>query len=967
MLSLIWRSTVRKKRHLAKDVRDATSGTFVRLVDGADRLRDRGQHAAAAALYGAALDLAPTRHDIRVQYGNMLKDAGESHLAVDEYTSVLQICPDDPDVFHQRGRALLQLGHHDRARSDLEFAVSRGIEVVELTNLLGLSAERVVAEQSKNLIYNTIAKSSLFDRAYYRSSIPNLPDAADEIQHYIDIGHRHYCNPSPEFDAATYYSQVPASRTSELPSLAYALMHKNQNLGKRASDKPQLWSGDIGSPDLSINIERLRAESFSFRYGLGEDRSRRERSIKGASTFFESFKAAPESPSATIIIPVYGQTLWCLNCLDSLSTHRSRHSFEILVYDDGSSEDAMTGFLASIAGITYIRGGENKGFVDACNEAAKIARGEFLVLLNSDTRVCDGWLDELIGTFEIMPRAGLVGSKLFYGDGSLQEAGCIVWRDGSAWNYGRNDDPNDPRYCFARQVDYCSGAAIAMRRGVWEELGGFDPIYRPAYYEDVDLAFRVKDIGLEVWYQPLARVLHYEGKTHGTDVAHGGKAYQVVNAGKFAERWAKTLRKHRRNGDQPLAEADRSTSMRVLAIDAHTPTPDRDAGSVMTIRLLQILQRMGWRVTFVPAHDRRYSSRYSDYLGRIGIESINTSATGSIGDFVHSRPSFYAMVLGFRVTVLSDLMPLLRSAYPYAKILFHDIDLHYLRMEREAIVTESASTRLEAEAMKIRELALCSDVDCTIVPSIEEKKIIKDEIGADNVVVYPYTSDIVNSPPLNDKRRHIVFVGGFRHVPNVDAVQFFLDSVWPELSRRLDDDVKFYAVGPGAPTDLTSLADDRIIFTGYLENLSPILDQCRVFVAPLRFGAGLKGKVVTALSHGVPCVASGIAVEGMGLENERNVVVADEAEAVADQVCDLFADDSRWMSLRQEGLDFVSRAYSWEAGEIVAKEAIDLGGRVWAARQLSVVRNKVITVQRELAAQASLATRAADGLAGAGL
>ena len=150
----------------------------------------------------------------------------------------------------------------------------------------------------------------------------------------------------------------------------------------------------------------------------------------------------------------------------------------------------------------------NLGFLRSCNRAAGQASGDWICFLNNDTVVADDWLEELIDSFRWFPDAGLVGPMLLYPNGSLQEAGGIVWQDGSAWNYGRNGDPDDPAHGFARDVDYVSGACILLPTALFRELGGFDGRYSPAYYEDTDLALAVKASGRRVIYQPRARVIH---------------------------------------------------------------------------------------------------------------------------------------------------------------------------------------------------------------------------------------------------------------------------------------------------------------------------------------------------------------------------------------------------------------------------------------------------------------------------
>src|SRR5262249_36533764 len=153
----------------------------------------------------------------------------------------------------------------------------------------------------------------------------------------------------------------------------------------------------------------------------------------------------------------------------------------------------------------------------------------------------EGWLDELRDTFDARPDAGTVGSKLIYPDGALQEAGGIIWADGAASNFGKGDDPSRPEYNYLRPVDYLSGASIMLPRDLLRQLGGFDESYGPGYYEDVDLAFRVRAAGKSVLYQPMSCVTHYEGITSGTDSRSGAKASQIANRPKFLDRWREAL------------------------------------------------------------------------------------------------------------------------------------------------------------------------------------------------------------------------------------------------------------------------------------------------------------------------------------------------------------------------------------------------------------------------------------------
>ena len=199
-------------------------------------------------------------------------------------------------------------------------------------------------------------------------------------------------------------------------------------------------------------------------------------------------------------------------------------------------------------------------------------------MLNNDTLVQEGTIDALAHTFEEHANVGLVGAKLYFDDGSLQEAGGIVFSDGSAMNYGRGEDPRRPEFNYVRDADYCSGAAIMLSLALWRELGGFDNYYVRAYYEDTDLAMRVRGAGYRVLYQPFARIVHSEGATSGTDLSQGEKRYQSENRVRFLNRWRKTLEaNHPAPGSPPGLARDRIASGRALIIDWATPMPDHDS------------------------------------------------------------------------------------------------------------------------------------------------------------------------------------------------------------------------------------------------------------------------------------------------------------------------------------------------------------------------------------------------------
>ena len=306
-----------------------------------------------------------------------------------------------------------------------------------------------------------------------------------------------------------------------------------------------------------------------------------------------------QTPCVSIVIPAYGHVEMTMKCLASIAAAPPEVPIEVLLVEDASG-DPNVKLYNEVPGLRYIERTENLGFLKSCNEAVRHTRGEFVFLLNNDTEVMPGAIDALVQLFRARPDAGIVGARLLYPNGRQQEAGGIIWKDGQAWNYGRFEDPRQPEYCYVREADYISGAAIMVPRLLWDRLGGFDEHYVPAYCEDSDLAFRVRREVLKVLYQPKALIIHHEGVSHGTDVNSGFKAYQIQNGKKFTERWKDVLLKeHLPAATRIMRARDRSLGKKVtLVIDHYVPEPDRDAGSRTMIKFMEILLTMGRLVKF---------------------------------------------------------------------------------------------------------------------------------------------------------------------------------------------------------------------------------------------------------------------------------------------------------------------------------------------------------------------------------
>lgn len=775
-----------------------------------------------------------------------------------------------------------------------------------------------------------IRSAGLFDDAFYLHQCPFMRQAnVDPLLHYLVSGVAQFVDPSPAFSTVEYKRVNPeVDLAGWNPLLHYLGYGYDENIGDPLSKLPL--------PDGPVTYERKAGDAYFLRYGFSFA------SVDSPGPFAvdavaelalrsPNFTVDRLNPDVSIIIPVYGQLPFVLGCLDSLSRQVSRFSVEILIADDASPEAAETARLKAIPWIRYCRNAANAGFLDNCNEAATTARGRFLVFLNSDTRVAPGWLDELIGSFALFSKAGLVGSSLFHGNGNLQEAGAILWRDGSAWNYGYGDEPNHPKYCFARKVDYASGAAIAIPAEVWRLMGGFDTSYRPAYYEDTDLAMRLRKAGYEVWVQPLARVVHYEGKTHGRDLNKGVKRHQAINMRQFVKRWGDVLSKHRLTGQDPDREASRAVRNRLLVLDSLTPTPDKDSGSFITVRMLKAFQELGYQITFVPQHNYLYAPEYTDALQRIGIECLYSPYFDNVSEVLDFRNDF-DVVLAYRCNVLYDVYEEIRQRMPSARIIFHNVDLHFLREEREAALSGDRQKKISAALMKAAELELIAKVDCTIVHTSVETEIIKKHVPVKNIIEFPYVAELHRTKVDFDDRHDVLFLGGMHHPPNVDAVKHFVESLWPVLARDLPANANFLIVGPQDGSDIHFLAGPRVTVTGFVKDLQPYFDLARIFVAPLRYGAGIKGKVVQSLCYGTPSVITPVAAEGIGLVSGRETLIADTDELFIEQLLTLYSDRKQWTALQAAGYRFVENNFSWERCLNLTATVLDTADAHWLAR-----------------------------------
>jgi GT2 family glycosyltransferase/SAM-dependent methyltransferase len=628
-------------------------------------------------------------------------------------------------------------------------------------------------------------------------------------------------------------------------------------------------------------------------------------------------------PRASLIIPLYSGAGLTRRCLETVRDHTHEVEFEVVLVDDTADPDTK-GLLELLSGAQILRNERNEGYLRSVNKGAARARGEWLVLCNNDIEATAEWLENLLHCGESGDDVGVVAPKFIAPDGRLSEAGGILWSDGTGVNYGRTQDPSLPRYEYTREVDYGSAAALLVRKTAWEELGGYDERFAPMYYEDADLCINARQCGWRVLYEPSAVVVHAEGSTAGTDPSSGHKRHQEANRLKFVSKWSDLLESEHLPPDSRRIEAAsrRHRGPQVLVVDFRTPMSDRDAGSLRMYEIIRALQRLGHSVTFVPDNGARLEP-YTRELQRLGVEVIfgSIDAMPLLEDI---GPNLTAAILS-RPHPASRWLDSVREFAPAAIAVYDTVDLHWVRESRRSaragIEIAGANATGEngrvvprgakATALFELELAMVRASDVTIAVTDEERRQIACHVPDARVLVIPTIHEASREMLVPHGREGILFVGGFEHPPNADAVVYLVQEVMPHVWQRRPD-VSVSIVGGSVPHEVSELASSRVDIKGWVADLEPILASARAMVVPVRFGAGVKGKITQGLAAGLPIVTTPVGAEGLEGVDGENMLIGADAEAIAERIVRVLDDDTLWRSLSEHGRQLIASKCSRE-------------------------------------------------------
>lgn len=650
---------------------------------------------------------------------------------------------------------------------------------------------------------------------------------------------------------------------------------------------------------------------------------------------FAAFLASPkrlgfasyDEPALSIILVLFNKAHFTFACLESLASRLSAATFpyEIIVYDNGST-DRTTELLERCGHLVTVRDENNLGFLQAVNAASDLARGDYMLLLNNDTELPERALENALGLISQNDDVGAVGAKLILPDGLLQEAGSIMWNDGTCLGYCRGRDPEHFEANFRRDVDYCSGAFLLTRTALFRELGRFNPVFIPAYYEETDYCLRLWEAGWRIVYDPSVVIHHFEFASAETNDA--AMQLQIRNRGKFVALHEDALRRHLPpNPDNILfARQAGPRKLRLLFIDDFVPHDHMGAGFPRARKIIEGLRTAGAQITLCPTFDRQHTWKEVRKTLDDSIEVAFGVSPDVAPGFIESRAGYYDAVLVSRphnMTPLNEALeksPDLLRGHPLiydAEALFTDRDIELRRLRGETVEEDEQASLIEAE-MQIARFA--STIFCV---SPKERDRVAKRWPDKTVRVLGHM--IEPRPTTNDfdDRSGILFVGAIHadYTPNADSIVWFVDRVLPLLRDRLSAPLKFVIAGLNKSQAVSQRIGADVIATGVLDDLTPLYEQCRIFVAPTRFAAGIPHKIHEAAGRGLPCVVTPLLAEQLGWTAKTDLLTGNDPEAFAASCAQLYMDARLWTRIRENALfrvkqDCSPRAFASTLGEV---------------------------------------------------
>ncbi len=799
-----------------------------------------------------------------------------------------------------------------RATSPLRAAFSRFPRIRRLTRsslrllwwIVSLQlTSRLRARRQLLRSKQTIAASELFDAAWYLRSYPDVATAGwDPALHYALFGAAERRNPSELFDARWYLDHNGDVAASGINPLWHYL-HFGRLEGRLAHAPREEPAVEEHNAELETAASSAVKEAMTV---LQTSR---------LSLFLSSGASlklpCSNSPDVTIVLITYNRAELTYACLTSISEclTRSDVRIEVIILDNGST-DLTSELLNRVEGAKIIRSTENLHFLRGVNRAATQAVGRHLLFLNNDAQLLQGSLEAALRTLESAEDIGAVGARIVLLDGSLQEAGSIIWRDGTCLGYARGRRPDNAEVMFRRDVDFCSGAFLLTRRELFERLDGFDERFAPAYYEEVDYCVRLWQAGFRVVYDPEAVILHYEFASSSSSVE--AIALQRRNHRIFTEKHAAWLSGRLPQSDENLLTARfaRPSAKRILVIEDRVPHSKLGRGYPRSRAIVQALVDSGVEISFFPIYES--GDKWVDVRPTMdGSVEVLLDRNGSdLGEFLAQRRRYFDAVLicrphnmnTFRTALAIDPSVISGATIIYdAEAIFSTREVLRRRLAGEDVSATEMSRLLDEE------VNLAKGADIVISVSAKERKLFL-ERGVRRVLQLGYP--LTPNPTIAEfeTRTDILFLGTIfdDESPNADSLRWFAQEVLPHLRERLGSHILLTVVGITQASSIEALGGSAFDLVGCVDDIRPYFEKARVVVVPTRFAAGIPLKALEAASLGVPMVVTDLIADQLGWRVGHDLLSASDGQSFAAECARLFASRELWGAIRASALERVN-------------------------------------------------------------
>jgi O-antigen biosynthesis protein len=624
------------------------------------------------------------------------------------------------------------------------------------------------------------------------------------------------------------------------------------------------------------------------------------------------------NPVVSFLIYIDGNHVHAYNCLLSLQKHIAPQlPIEIIIINDAQDSDKkLARFLSQVSGVEMIRLTTERGAIKGFNLAASKARGKWLCFLDRDCQIGERWARNSVAILSESDRSidleiGAIGSKLTIAGGDLHNAGGIIWQDGSVWPYGQLEFGGEPEYSYVRVVDFCPAIGSLVNAQLFQRVQGFSEVYDSLLYASADFGLQLQVLCYKLIYQAKSEITYHQSSK---EIAKDRNS-NSLDVTKFELKWHSQLQAEYFPSQAEYWESAPRRLLpkpTILIVDTLVPAYDKESGSYRLFNIIKILQQLGYHIIFLPDYGHEQEP-YTSEFESMGIEVLYFTHKQADWQLrLERRLSVIDLAWVCRPELCAKYFPVLQKQ-PNIKLIYDTIDLHFLRLKRgwEISPQKTRADEEEWQEMQVSEVQAAQAADLTIVVTAVEQEILEN-LDAGNVRVIPNIHHIYSHPiPKFSDRRDILFIGGYYHTPNIDAVTWLCQEIMPLVWVK-HPEIKLTLLGSNPSPQVKALRNERISVPGYIKDVEPYFLNHRIFVAPLRYGAGMKGKIGHSLSYGLPTVTTSIGAEGMGLRSGFDTLIADRLEAFAESILQLYTDESLWQTISDNAIAAV-RQYSPEA------------------------------------------------------